>query len=90
MSHLKKTTAKKPLKRQQYEEHHFRDRDAFEEFSKFYKDVVIIVEKACLRGLEEEEGTPGEDNAHEGGNTDDEIENFTLEPKDMEASPTQL
>ena len=45
--------------------------------------------RAWLRGLEKEEGAPGEDIAHEGGNTDDEIENFTLGPEDMDASPTQ-
>ena len=45
--------------------------------------------KARLRGLEEEEGAPDEDTAHEGEKTNDEIDRFTLEPKDMEASPTQ-
>ena len=44
--------------------------------------------KACLRDLEEEEGAPDEDTAHEGGNTDDEIDNFTLGPDDMDASPS--
>ena len=44
--------------------------------------------RAWLRGLEEE-GAPSEDTAHEGGNTNDEIDNFTLGPEDMDASPTQ-
>ena len=53
MSPHKKTTAKKPLKRQGYEEDRFRDRDAFEEFSEYYKDAIIIVEReADLRSLE--------------------------------------
>ena len=43
--------------------------------------------RAWLRGLEEE-GAPSEDTAHEGGNTNDEIDNFTLGPEDMDASPT--
>ncbi|KAK9988628.1 hypothetical protein SO802_028867 [Lithocarpus litseifolius] len=45
--------------------------------------------KAHLRGLEEEEGALNEDTAHEGGNIDDEIDNFTLGQDDMDASPTQ-
>ena len=45
MSPRKKTIAKKPLKGQRYEEHQFRNRDAFEAFSVFYKDAVIIVER---------------------------------------------
>jgi len=46
--------------------------------------------KARLRGLEEgEERAKGEDTTHEGGNTDEDIDNFTLDPKDMEASPFQ-
>ena len=45
--------------------------------------------KARLRGLEEEEVASNEDIAHEGEKSDDEIDRFTLEPKDMEASPTQ-
>ena len=45
MSPHKKTTAKKPLKHQGYEEDRFRDRDAFEEFSEYYKDAIIIVER---------------------------------------------
>ena len=45
--------------------------------------------KAHLHGLEEEEGSRGEDIAYKGGNTDDEIDNFTLGPEDIEASPTQ-
>ena len=38
---------------------------------------------------EEEERAEGEDTAPEGGNTNEDIDNFTLNPKDMEASPTQ-
>ena len=45
MSPRKKTIAKKPLKRQRFEEDQFRNRDAFEAFSVFYKDAVIIVER---------------------------------------------
>ena len=46
--------------------------------------------KACLHGLEEgEERAEGEDTTHESGNTDEDIDNFTLDPKDMEASPSQ-
>nr|POF17240.1 hypothetical protein CFP56_18356 [Quercus suber] len=46
--------------------------------------------KACLRGPgEEEERVEGEDTAPKGGNTDEDIDNFTLDPEDMEASPTQ-
>ena len=45
MSPGKKTTAKKPLKRQRYEEDCFRDRDAFKAFSEYYKDAIIIVER---------------------------------------------
>ena len=46
--------------------------------------------KACLCGLEEgEERAKGEDTTHEGGNTDEDIDNFTLDPEDMEASPFQ-
>lgn len=45
MSPHKKTTAKKPLKSQWYKEHRFRNRDVFEAFSEFYKEVVIIVER---------------------------------------------
>lgn len=53
MSPHKKTTAKKPLKRQQYEEHRFWDRDVFEAFLEFYKKAVIIVErKVDLESLE--------------------------------------
>ena len=39
--------------------------------------------------LKRKKGALGKDTANEGGNIDDEIENFTLRPKDMEASPTQ-
>ena len=53
MSPCKKTTAKKPLKHQRYEEHRFRNRDAFEAFKEFYKEVVIIVEREVdLESLE--------------------------------------
>ena len=45
MSPRKKTIAKKPLKGQRYEEHQFRNRDAFEAFTDFYKEAVIIVER---------------------------------------------
>ena len=45
MSPHKKTIAKKSLKCQQYEEHHFRNRDAFKAFMDFYKEAVIIVER---------------------------------------------
>lgn len=45
--------------------------------------------KAWLRGLEEEGWAPGEDTTHKGGNTDVEIDNFTLGPEDMDTSPTQ-
>ena len=43
MSPHKKTTANNPLKRQRYKEDCFRDRDAFEAFSEYYKNAVIIV-----------------------------------------------
>ena len=39
---------------------------------------------------EEEERAKGKDTASEGGNTDEDIDNFTLDPEDMEATPTQL
>ena len=45
MSPHKKTTIKKPLKHQRYEEDCFWDRDAFETFLEFCKDAVIIVER---------------------------------------------
>lgn len=45
--------------------------------------------KAWLHGLEEEGWAPSEDTTHKGGNTDDEIDNFTLGPEDMDTSPTQ-
>ena len=51
--------------------------------------LTMTKSRAWLRGLEEEEGAPGEDIAHKGGNTDDEIDNFTLGPEDMDASLTQ-
>ena len=52
MSPRKKTTAKKSLKRQWYEENLFRSRDAFKAFSDFYREVVIIVEREVdLRSL---------------------------------------
>ena len=51
--------------------------------------LTMTRSKACLLGNEEEEGAQGEDIAHEGGNTDEEIDNFTLDLEDMEASPLQ-
>nr|POE62138.1 hypothetical protein CFP56_40231 [Quercus suber] len=51
---------------------------------------TMIRSKARLHSLgEEEERVKGEDIAPKGGNTDKDIDNFTLDPKDMEASPTQ-
>ena len=45
--------------------------------------------KACLHGLEDgEERVEGEDTTHEGGNIDEDIDNFTLDLEDMEASPS--
>ena len=53
MSPHKKTIANKPHKRQRYKEDCFRDRDASEAFSEYYKDAVIIVEmEVDLRSLE--------------------------------------
>ena len=47
--------------------------------------------KACFpEPAEEEERAKGKDTASEGGNTDEDIDNFTLDPEDMEATPTQL
>ena len=51
--------------------------------------LTMTRNKAHLCGLEEEEGAPGEDTTHEGGNTNDEIDSYTLEPKDTKALPTQ-
>ena len=49
----RKNTAKKPFRWERYKEDCFRDRDAFEAFSEYYKDVVIIVEREVdLRSLE--------------------------------------
>ena len=45
--------------------------------------------KAHLCGLGEEERVEGENTAHEGCNIDENIDNFTLDPEDMEASPSQ-
>ena len=46
--------------------------------------------KVHLRGLgEEKERGEGKDTAHEGGNTDEDIDNFTVDLDDMEASPSQ-
>lgn len=51
---------------------------------------MITRSKARLCGHEEgEERVKGEDKGYEGGNTDEDINNFTLEPEDMEASPPQ-
>ena len=44
--------------------------------------------KAHLRGLGEKEKGEGEDTTHEGGNIDEDIDNFTLDLEDMEASPS--
>ena len=52
-------------------------------------DLTMTRNKTRLRGLEEEEVASNEDIAHEGEKTDNEIDRFTLEPKDMEASLTQ-
>ena len=44
--------------------------------------------KPHLCGLEEgEKKVECEDTAHKGSNTDEDIDNFTLGPEDMEASP---
>ena len=45
--------------------------------------------KARLYGLEEEERAKREDTAYKGGNTNEDIDNFTLDLEDMEASPSQ-
>ena len=45
MSPRKKTIAEKPLKCQIFEEDCFQNRDAFEAFSEYYKDAVIIMER---------------------------------------------
>lgn len=51
---------------------------------------TMMRSKARLHGPEEEkEKVEGEDTAPEGGNTDEDIGNFTLNHGDMEASPTQ-
>nr|POF08079.1 hypothetical protein CFP56_51390 [Quercus suber] len=53
---------------------------------------TMMRSKACLLGTKgepEEEGAQGEDTTAEGGNTDEEIDNFTLGPDDMQASPLQ-
>ena len=51
---------------------------------------TVIRSKARLRvPIEEEERAEGKDTAPEGGNIDEDIDNFTLDPKGMEASPTQ-
>nr|POE84325.1 hypothetical protein CFP56_60548 [Quercus suber] len=44
--------------------------------------------KNRLRDLREEGRAKGKDTAHEGGNADEDIDNFTLDPEDMEASPS--
>nr|POF25166.1 hypothetical protein CFP56_47413 [Quercus suber] len=51
---------------------------------------TIARSKACLPIIKREakqEGAQGEDIAAEGGNTNEEIDNFTLDPNDMPASP---
>ena len=46
--------------------------------------------KARLRGLEEGlERVGGKDTAHEGGNINEDINNFTLDLEVIEASPSQ-
>lgn len=51
---------------------------------------MIMRSKARLHGHEErEDRVEGKDTAHEGGNTNEEIDWFTFEPEDMEASPSQ-
>ena len=46
--------------------------------------------KARLRGLEEGlERAEGKDTAHEGGNINEDINNFTLDLEVIEASPSQ-
>ena len=45
--------------------------------------------KARLYCLKEEERAKGEDIAYKGGNTNEDIDNFTLDLEDMEASPSQ-
>ena len=45
--------------------------------------------KARVHGLEKEEGAQDKGTAFKVGNTNDEIDNFTLGLEDMEASPTQ-
>ena len=47
--------------------------------------LTMTRNKTHLYGLEEEEGALGENTTHEGGNTDDEIVNFTLEAEDTKA-----
>ena len=50
---------------------------------------TMMRSKAHLRGLgEEEEKAKGKDTTPEGGNTDWDIDNFTLDLEDMEASPS--
>ena len=54
MSPRKKNTTKKPLRCQWYEKDRFQDKNAFEAFSEYYKDAVIIVEREVdLRSLED-------------------------------------
>ena len=48
-----------------------------------------ISSKALLYVPGEEERAKGEDTTPEGGNIDKDIDNFALDPEDMEASPTQ-
>ena len=49
---------------------------------------MMTKSKARLYGLEEEERAKREDTAHKDGNTNEDIDNFTLDLEDMEASPT--
>nr|POF20278.1 hypothetical protein CFP56_49194 [Quercus suber] len=50
---------------------------------------IMTRSKTHLHCFEEEEGAPGENTEAELGNTNEEIDRFTLGPEDMEASPTQ-
>nr|POF24483.1 hypothetical protein CFP56_29507 [Quercus suber] len=48
---------------------------ASHEEGRSYLALTMTKSKARLRGVEEEEGAQGEDTTHEGGDTDDEIDN---------------
>ena len=51
--------------------------------------LTMTRSKARVHGLEKEEGAQDKGIAFKVGNTNDEIDNFTLGLEDMEASPTQ-